>query len=469
MKYKITVTLCFLAMIFSIGCQSYEPAPLQMDLYQTNLENRIVDIEPVQLFAERLALQNGVPNAFDMQDGISAEEGEVIALFYNPSLRIARLEAGVALANFETAGLWEDPVFGFQGADISSPSAPFQFGMMMNFTIPISGRLALEKERADSAYSTNLHKVANLEWNTRSLVQSQWSHWTAATMQVELLQEVAEQLERINAIADLLEASGEINRVERRLLKIDLVSYQVQITKAELDVLQAELALVETLGLPPTSAEYFIPIFPALMTVLVEDETSRIINANTELAVSMAQYQTAEDSLRLEIKKQFPDIVLGSGYGSEFNDHRVLIGVSIPLSIWNRNQAGIAHARTKREVARAKSETTFARIYRELALANTALSLTKKQRSYFDEMIIPLLKEQSKDIENIMNLGEVDMFMLLETVTRQHEAKKNLVTLQVIQLDAKITRNKILGPAYTIDTVKNDSYSSTENTLGGVQ
>jgi regulator of RNase E activity RraA len=84
-------------------------------------------------------------------------------------------------------------------------------------------------------------------------------------------------------------------------------------------------------------------------------------------------------------------------------------------------------------------------------------------------MIIPLLKEQSEDIENIMNLGEVDMFMLLETVTRQHEAKKNLVTLQVAQLDARITRNNILGPAYTIDTVKNDSDSTTENTLGGVQ
>ena len=78
MKYKITVTLCFLAMIFSIGCQSYEPAPLQIDLYQSNLENRIVDIEPMQVFAERLALQNGVTNAFDIQDGISAEKSKNI-------------------------------------------------------------------------------------------------------------------------------------------------------------------------------------------------------------------------------------------------------------------------------------------------------------------------------------------------------------------------------------------------------
>ena len=65
----------------------------------------------VEAFANRLALDHGVPVAFNISDGISPAEGEVIALFYNPELRIARLEAGVALANFETAGLWEDPNF----------------------------------------------------------------------------------------------------------------------------------------------------------------------------------------------------------------------------------------------------------------------------------------------------------------------------------------------------------------------
>jgi hypothetical protein len=112
---------------------------------------------------------------FDSTDGISPSEGEVIALFYNPQLRIARLEARVALANFETAGLWEDPVFGFDGAEISSPSAPFEFGLMGNITIPISGRLKVKKAMAGTKYESQLRKLVDDEWNLRSTLRSQWA------------------------------------------------------------------------------------------------------------------------------------------------------------------------------------------------------------------------------------------------------------------------------------------------------
>ena len=47
-----------------------------------------------------------------------------------------------------------------------------------------------------------------------------------------------------------------------------------------------------------------------------------------QLAILFSEYQIAEETLRLEIKKQYPDIVIGSGYGSEFNDHRVLFGLT---------------------------------------------------------------------------------------------------------------------------------------------
>ena len=69
------------------------------------------------------------PATFSFGDGLTPAEGEVLALFYNAELRQARLEAGVALANFENAGLWDDPEFGFDGAEILSPSgSPFEFG-----------------------------------------------------------------------------------------------------------------------------------------------------------------------------------------------------------------------------------------------------------------------------------------------------------------------------------------------------
>jgi len=460
-SYKFYGSISFLYIAFFIaGCQSYEPAPLDIGSYRNDLENRLINIEPITEFANRVAASDGVPVQFDMHDGISPSEGEVIALFYNPELRMARLEASVALAKYETAGLWQDPVFGFDGAEISSPSAPFEFGFMANVSIPISGRLKVEKKRAGTIYEAQLMKLINDEWNVRSELRRRWVNWATATLQVQLFNEAIDQLERIILIADTLAKAGEINRVEYRLLTVELASYKVKATDATLHLFEEELVLIGLMGLPPVSGEYLIAEFPAIQTTVTGDETARLIDANTELAILFANYQTAEESLRLEIKKQYPDIEIGSGYGSEFNDHRVLFGLTIPLSIWNRNQAGIANAKTQREVAR---------LFRELTLANTSFLIKKTQRAFYANDIVPMLEEQTKDIVQIVELGEVDTFILLETVTRQHDAKNRLLRLQADEMIAAIRVHQILGPEYQLHPSPVNRELTTEDTLGGVQ
>ena len=107
MNFNHWRSMCFsCTAIVVVGCQSYEPAPLNIDTYRENLDTRLFDIEPLSAFVERLdTLSGGEPTRFDFSDGISPSEGEVLALFYNPDLQIARLEAGAALAEFDTTGV----------------------------------------------------------------------------------------------------------------------------------------------------------------------------------------------------------------------------------------------------------------------------------------------------------------------------------------------------------------------------
>lgn len=471
MKLKLWKSTCFSAVATCIvGCQSYEPVPLDIGSHRSALDSRLFHIEPLSAFVERLdATGIGIPTQFDFSDGISPSEGEVIALFYNPELRIARLQAGVSLAEFDTAGLWEDPVFGYDGVDVTSPSAPFEFSIMGNITIPISGRLSAEKERAGAAYEAQLRTIVDVEWQTRATVRSHWAKWAAATEQVALIEEVIAQLQKINTIADTLVAAGELNRVQHRLLQVELSSKMVEATEVELQVLEASFALLGVMGLSPEAVPMLIPTFPALELPPVEDETARLIDANTLLAVRFAEYETAEKSLHVQIKKQFPDIVLGSGYGSEFNDHRVMFGLSIPLPVINANKAGIAIASANREVARATAETTFAHLYRELSAASITLQLKQSQRDHYENVIVPMLEDQARDIEKIVELGEVNTFVLLETVTRQFDAKQKLITLQLAELDAVINVLRMYGPDSQMNPSPAHKEFPTERTLGGVQ
>jgi cobalt-zinc-cadmium efflux system outer membrane protein len=151
-----------------------------------------------------------------------------------------------------------------------------------------------------------------------------------------------------------------------------------------------------------------------------------------------------------------------------------MFGISLPIPILNANRAGIAEARAKREVARAKAETTFADLDRRLEPAIEAHALALEQRDAFMDRIVPLLNDQMHDLRRIAELGEIDLFVMLETTTRQLEARSRLLALQLAALEAATTAAKLLGPDHAVppalvivEGVSEETRSPTKPPRGG--
>ncbi|MEO1129284.1 MAG: TolC family protein [Planctomycetota bacterium] len=430
------------------GCQIYEPSPLNFDAHRAGLSGRVDAVEPISAFVERLeGMGTDVPAGFSMTDGVSVGEAEVLALFYNADLRAARLRAGVALADYETAGLWEDPELGFDGAEILAPSgSPFEFGLTLSLTIPISGRLGVEKDRAGEMYEAELRRIVDAEWTKRAQVRSAWAAWTVSLNRLSLLQDTVEQTERIVAIADRLERAGELTRVEVRLLRAALVQTRSDVAQAQRDEVRTRVALLGLMGLVPDAEVRLLPSLALRETPTAGDPITRLIEANTMLAVRRAEYQVAEETLRLEVRKQYPDITIGSGYGSEDNDDRLLLGISLPIPSLNANRAGIADARAHREVARAAAETAFEQLARELANAQAELASVQSQLAFYQNELVPMLDEQTSEVDQLAELGEVDTFVLLETVTQTYATKSRLLDLRAAEIAAATEIKRLLGP-----------------------
>src|SRR5690606_721768 len=155
-----------------------------------------------------------------------------------------------------------------------------------------------------------------------------------------------------------------------------------------------------------------------------------------------AEYRLAEETLRVEIRKQYPDLTIGAGYGNE-DDDRLLLGFALPIPVLNANQSGVASARAARDMARARAETEFERLARELALEIEKQRIVRAQREAFEKNLIPLLDEQVKEIETLMDLGEVDTLMLLDSLSRRYEAKSRLLDLHMEQSLAAIEVHRL--------------------------
>ena len=429
------------------GCQSFERAPIDLSGHRSAFGERLKATESISELVEQLALEGmPAPERFDLSDGLSPSEGEVLALFFNPDLRIARLDAGVALARYEEGGLWQDPEFGFDAAELLSPTGPLEYGLTLGLPLPLSGRLETEKEKAKAGYKAELLRIVDAEWELRARVRSAWAAWATASEHLRLADEAVQQIEQVARITDRLEAAEELTRVEARLIRAELVESRAAATVAEFHEAQARVNLLRLLGLPPDAPVDLLPAHPPIDIPQTNDPMARIIQANTRLAVLRADYDVKEESYRHEIRKQYPDVSINGGYGSEDNDDRLLFGISLPIPLLNANRAGIAEARAQREVARAIAETTFERLAGDFAIARAIHESATTRFRTLSEELIPMLNQQASEVASLAELGEVDTLLLLETISRRFEAKRQALDLNQAILDAAIEMARLLGP-----------------------
>lgn len=230
-----TAVLTAAAATTLISCRAYQPAPLDLQAYRAIVESRPgLDVSDLIRTGQIDAEDSSASAPFDPTDGVSLPEGEALTLFYNPQLRLARARAGVTQAHADTAGLWDDPVLGFDAAQILSPDDLFQYGLMLSVTLPVSGRLEAERDRAGAAHEAELLAIVEAEWAARADLRRKWAEWAAAVGQQALLEEAVGAMEHIVEITDRLEATGELARVEARLLRVEAARRRSDLRDAEL-------------------------------------------------------------------------------------------------------------------------------------------------------------------------------------------------------------------------------------------
>ncbi len=423
------------------ACQTYEEQPLRLGEHLEKVDARAAGAAAVP--------EPGItPGTFDLADGASLDECEVLALFYNADLRLARQRAGIAEATRDHAGLWRDPVFGFDAAKVLSRGNDFEYGALLSVTLPISGRLGVQRDRAGAAYDAELSRIADAEWNVRANVRQAFVRWATAERRKVLLADLLASIERVADITAQLEAAGALSIAQSRLIQIERSGRQAEFLEFELGADLARVQLLGLMGLGPDSPLVLESTY-ALPPVAAETlDVDAIQASNTALAVARAQYRVAEESLRLQIQRQYPDLTLGLGPGGVGDDTRILFGFSLPIPVLNRNAQAIAQARAQRETARVAAEVTLERIVRDARRSQVTLASVARQRGQIEGALRPLLEDQSNTIDALAELGDVDAFLILETVGRQYDAATRLLELEQAESLATIELHRLIGPPH---------------------
>jgi len=439
------------------SCQSYEPRPLDPAAHREAWHARTLEGASLREFLERLEDHRpGPTEEFDPADGLSLREGQLVALVYNPSLRVARLRVGRAAAGAKHAGLWADPQLDLAVLRITdSVPDPWVITPGLTFTLPLSGRLAAERGLAEAERRAAEGTVLEAEWSVWRDVRSAWIEWSAARLRVEETERLVADMEGLVRTASGLADRGEIPRTEASLLRGEETQRRNQLRRLSGEVDAWEQRLRGVMGLPPTAPVDLVPEIALPTTNAGEPPGPDAIEVrNPGLVRLRVEYDVSEETLRREIRKQYPDLTLGPLFESDEGQSRIGLLGAIPLPFLNANRRAIAEARAEREVARAAVESTYEILVSRWAGATARAESLASQREEMARVLVPLVDRQVEQAFELMRLGEgATTLVLLESLTRAFQAKLDLIETRAAEALARTEVAYLIGPEATPEAI----------------
>jgi outer membrane protein TolC len=280
------------------------------------------------------------------------------AFFFNPDLSVAQAKLNVANAAIVTAAERPNPSFGLGPAYTASaaPSfAPWAIGVVqMNFPIETAGKRGYRVAQADRLRDAAALQVEQTAWQVRSAVRRSLLNYQIARRQSDLARSYEADSERIvNLLQERVDA-GAASAPELNLALANLATARLKMAQAQSLVPETRNSLSAALGIPVEALQGRAISWPQLEQPSDENSMTpasiqRLALLNRiDLREMLARYAAADEALKLEIARQYPDINLGGGYSWEVNENIFELVPVVTLPLMNQNQGPIAEAKARR-------------------------------------------------------------------------------------------------------------------------
>lgn len=458
--YFKAALLCAVS-IGAVGCQSYERQPLDAELHLTNWCARNGTSPEFQEFVNKVE-GSGTANNFNLSDGVSLAEAEIVTLFFNAELNIARLEADSEIAGARESGRWEDPQFGIDGSWVlANVGNPLALGAGFSFTIPLSGRLGVQEDLAYAHANVALQQILVKEWQTLVELRMLWRRAATLKHRIEVIEDFILTIDPVGQRAIALRDAGELNAASARIFNITKQESLLESNTIKRELKRISLEIKALMGFAPSANVEFQPQLTDANDV---DIKANLLTRNPKIELLRRSYEVSEQKLRLEIHKQYPDLTIGPGYEFDDGQSKIGLGFGIPIPFWNANIEGIARARADRDVARARFDATTEQQYSKLEQALHDIDSANAQLKTLQTVIAPLVEQQVKEARNLAELGEFDAMLQLDALSSLYQTKIRIIEALRFRADALDSLTALSGPITKAPTVSADDAEDSEPT-----
>src|SRR5881628_3662328 len=256
----------------------------------------------------------------------------------------------------------------------------YEVGVAYSDTIELGGKRRLREQVAAATISAAEARFADSIRKGIAEVKRLYFQAVLARRDIQVAtenQQMFQQLVQLNLVRFQQGAIPEADLIKVRLERI---KFDSALKQAELGFKQAMFRLAERLeddavAKQDVAASLDLPLFNPNLDLLLEIA----LRERPDIQAGEREVAAARERILLEEARAKPDISPFAGYKRVASDDTLMFGVTIPLKVRDRNQAGIARAQADEKAAVALLEVAKSHTIEEVNAAYAAFQTAREQ------------------------------------------------------------------------------------------
>nr|WP_189673153.1 TolC family protein [Pseudomonas sp. SWRI77] len=377
--------------------------------------------------------------------GLSLPEALAAAFAHNPELAAAGREVGVAEGERHQAGLLPNPELSWEAEDTRRDTR--------TTTVTLSQPFELGGKRgARVAVATIGQAIAQLELERQrnglraDVVQAFHTALRAQTA-LELAQQSQALTERGLRVVQGRVTAGQASPVEATRAQVQLAQAQSEVGRAASQRSVAYQALARLTGSPLATFDHLQAAKLSPGAAPTAEALLDKVEQTAEWRLAAAQVERGEASLVSEKAQRIPDLTvsLGSQYSREDRERVNVVGLSMPLPLFDRNQGNVLVAARRADQARDLRNAVELRLRSETRSALSQWATAMQEVQAYDRTILPSAQQAVDTATRGFEMGKFAFLDVLDAQRTLIEARGLYLAALAAATDARAQLERVYG------------------------
>lgn len=356
---------------------------------------------------------------------------EIIAMARdnNGELKALRQELGIGEAGKTRAGLRPNPTLELDGATgaLTGSSSENRAAIGVSQEFLLGGKRDKRLTVAETELTRLGGKLKDAERLVLLEVKAGFYDLLLAKSRFDLAQKSLDLNNQLLLITKERLAAGDVAELDVNLAKVEVSRSDARKIEAERDLEPARQRLLALMG-DPSLGTLNVAGSPAAKPLLPNAAELRTLalQHRPDLQAVDAEKGKGEAQLSLAHAERIPNLTAGISFSREgtetslgglserSTDYLIGLKLSIPIPVFDKNQAGIQEAQARKNSAESRHQYLRQNIEREVDVAQARVTTAEKALAIYTKEIIPQLTENLKLVQEAYRLGELGIQAVIE-------------------------------------------------------